>query len=40
MSVGSTLTDVLTFVLTLLDRIHVAAEMDTDWLPIDLPVKV
>ena len=40
MSVGSTLTTVLTVALTLLDPIRVAVEVDIAWQPMDEPVKV
>ena len=40
MSVGSTLTAVLNFVLTLLDPIHAVVEVDIDWLQMDAHVKV
>ena len=40
MNVRSTLMAVLTTVSTPMDLIHVVIELDTDWLPMDTPVKV
>ena len=40
MSVPSTLMAVLKFALTQMDHIHVVAELGTDWLLINTPVKV
>ena len=40
MNVPSTLMIVLTTVQTPMDPIHVVADLDTDWLPTDILVKV
>ena len=40
MNVPSILMAVLTTVSTPLDPIHAVVELDTDWLPMDAPVKV